>query len=570
MAFDGFVTKAIVDECDSLLKTGRISKIYQSTDSDILMQIRANGENRRLLISANFSFPRFHLTDYQWENPLEPPMFCMLLRKHCEGAIIEKISQVGMERIIHVDMRIRDELGDFNLRRLVVEIMGRHSNILLIDPEKNMILDGIHHVTPGVSRHRIVLPGRTYVAPPEQNKKNPLLVNKEEFIHSLDFNRGKIDKQLVEQFTGLSPLIAREIVHRAGLGGRDPLWSSFEQIMEQIRNGEYHPQIVKGDEKNVFSVVDLTHVSGETAAFSMISECIDRFYSGKAERDAVRQKALDLIRFTTNEIDKNKNKIQKLKDERSAALEADRYRLFGELLTAYMHQLKKGDTVAIVQNYYDEESQLMEIPMDPAKSPSENAQQYYKRYNKARTSLEFIEQQIGLANEEIKYFETIAQQLESASLSDLEEIREELVEGGYLRQRGRKNLKKKKNVKPVLDRYVSSEGIDLLVGKNNTQNEYLTNRLATSTDTWLHTKDIPGSHVVIRAREFSEQTLREAASLAAYFSKARGSNQIPVDYTLVKHVRKPAGAKPGFVIYDHQKTIFVNSDEGISQALGRK
>jgi len=570
MAFDGFVTKAVVDECNSLLKTGRISKIYQSTDSDILMQIRANGENRRLLISANFSFPRIHLTDQQWENPLEPPMFCMLLRKHCEGAIIEKISQVGMERIIHVDMRIRDELGDFKLRRLVVEIMGRHSNILLIDPEKNMILDGIHHVTPGVSRHRIVLPGRTYVAPPEQNKKNPLLVNKEEFIHSLDFNRGKIDKQLVEQYTGLSPLLAREIVYRAGLGGRDPLWSSFEQIMEQVRTGDYHPQIVKGNEKNVFSIVDLTHVSGEKVTFSTISECIDRFYSGKAERDAVRQKALDLIRFTTNEIEKNRNKIQKLEAERTAALEADHYRLYGELLTAYMHQLKKGDAVAVVQNYYEEESQLVEIPMDPAKSPSENAQQYYKKYNKARNSLEFIEQQIGLANEEIDYFETIAQQLESASLSDLEEIREELVEGGYLRLRGRKNLKKKKNAKPVLDRYVSSEGIELLVGKNNTQNEYLTNRLAASTDTWLHTKDIPGSHVVIRAKEFGEETLREAASLAAYFSKARGSNQIPVDYTLVKHVRKPAGAKPGFVIYDHQKTIYVNSNEGILQAVGRK
>jgi len=570
MAFDGFVTKAVVDECNSLLKTGRISKIYQSTDSDILMQIRANGENRRLLISANLSFPRIHLTDQQWENPLEPPMFCMLLRKHCEGAIIEKISQVGMERIIHVDMRIRDELGDFKLRRLVVEIMGRHSNILLIDPEKNMILDGIHHVTPGVSRHRIVLPGRTYVAPPEQNKKNPLLVNKEEFIHSLDFNRGKIDKQLVEQYTGLSPLLAREIVYRAGLGGRDPLWSSFEQIMEQVRTGDYHPQIVKGNEKNVFSIVDLTHVSGEKVTFSTISECIDRFYSGKAERDAVRQKALDLIRFTTNEIEKNKNKIQKLEAERTAALEADHYRLYGELLTAYMHQLKKGDAVAVVQNYYEEESQLVEIPMDPAKSPSENAQQYYKKYNKARNSLEFIEQQIGLANEEIDYFETIAQQLESASLSDLEEIREELVEGGYLRLRGRKNLKKKKNAKPVLDRYVSSEGIELLVGKNNTQNEYLTNRLAASTDTWLHTKDIPGSHVVIRAKEFGEETLREAASLAAYFSKARGSNQIPVDYTLVKHVRKPAGAKPGFVIYDHQKTIYVNSNEGILQAVGRK
>lgn len=562
MAFDGLVTKAVVHECKTLLETGRITKIYQPTETDIILQIRAGGENRRLLISANLTFPRMHITTESFPNPLEPPMFCMLLRKHCEGAIINSIVQIGMDRIIHINMKSRDELGDWKSRRLIIEIMGRHSNIILLDIERNLILDGIHHVTPGMSKHRVVLPGRIYVEPPEQEKKNPLTCTKEEFIRSLDYNTGKLDKQIVDQFSGISPLVAREILHRAELGSREYLWSTFSQMMEDLNANRYVPQTARKGEKTYFSVVELTHLE-DKQYFDTVFHCLEAFFSGKATRDAVRQKAHDLIRFVSNEWEKNHKKIGKLEETKKEAQEAEQFRLYGELLTAYMHELKKGDSVAKVINYYEEDAPVIEIPLDPLKTPSDNAQAYYRKYNKARNSLQILDEQIELAYKELHYFEGLIQQLEGASLHDIEEIREELREEGYLRYRGKKDTRKKKADKPHLEKYLSSEGIEILVGKNNRQNEYLTNRVAYSTDTWLHTKDIPGSHVVIRAKEFSEKTLQEAAMIAAYFSKARGSNQIPVDYTLIKHVRKPSGAKPGYVIYDHQKTLYVTSDEAL-------
>jgi len=566
MSFDGLVTKAVVHECSSLLTSGRISKIYQPTDTDIVMQIRANGENRRLLLSANLTFPRVHLTSEEFPNPVEPPMFCMLLRKHCEGAIIESIEQIGLERVVHINVRTRDELGDWKTRRIVIEIMGRHSNIILIDVEKNLILDGIHHVTPAMSKHRVVLPGRPYIEPPEQGKKNPLVCTEEEFIWSFDYNAGRLDKQLVDRFTGISPLVSREILFRAGIGGRTAFWQAFQDVMQEMNDNHYLPEIVKKGDQSYFSVLRLSHIeSQEIRTFGSISMCLQSFFSGKAERDAVRQKAHDLIRFVTNEVEKNQKKVSKLLQTRREAEEADQYRLYGELLTAYLHELKKGSASATVVNYYEEDAPPITIPLDPLKTPAENAQAFFKRYNKARNSIQAVEEQISLANQEIEYFEGIVQQLEGASLRDIQEIRDELVEGGYMRSRVRKDKKKKKPDKPVIEKYISSDGIEILVGKNNKQNEYLTNRLAHPSDTWLHTKDIPGSHVVIRAKEFSENTLLEAAKIAAYFSKARGSNQIPVDYTLIKHVKKPAGSKPGYVTYEQQKTIYVSSDESLAE-----
>ncbi|RXT15039.1 NFACT family protein [Ammoniphilus sp. CFH 90114] len=568
MAFDGLVTKSVVDECKKTIEGGRISKIYQPTETDIILQIRAGGENRRLLISASLTFPRVHLSDETFSNPTEPPMFCMLLRKHCEGAIIDRISQVGMERVIHLDMKVRDELGDWKTRRIIVEIMGRHSNIILLDVERNLILDGIHHVTPAMSTHRVVLPGRPYVAPPEQGKKNPLLCNKEQFIQSFDYNAGKLDKQIVDRFSGVSPLIAKEIVHRSPLGDRDKLWESFQNLMTDVRDGLYTPQIVTKGDKAYFSITDLTHLDGAKKEFETIHSCLQTFFERRAERDAVRQKAHDLIRFVSNERDKNEKKILKLEETRKEAQEADQLKLYGELITAYMHELKKGEHVARVVNYYDEEGSMIDIPLDPLKTPAENAQSYYRKYNKARNSLHVIEEQIELAEKELEYFDGLVQQLSYATLEDIAEIREELVEEGYLRFRGKKG--KKKPEKPHLEKYLSTDGIEILVGKNNKQNEYLTNRLAHPMETWLHTKDIPGSHVVIRSKEPTENTLKEAASLAAYFSKARGSNQIPVDYTLIKHVRKPSGSKPGYVIYEQQKTIYVSSDEELVRTLRQK
>jgi predicted ribosome quality control (RQC) complex YloA/Tae2 family protein len=567
MSFDGTVTKAVIDECQKWILKGRISKVYQPTDTDLILQIRSQGENKRLLLSANPTHPRMHFIQENVPNPTEPPMFCMLLRKYCEGAIIEEIKQIGMERVIHLDMRARDELGDLKTYRLIVEIMGRHSNLILLDVDRNLILDGINKVTPAMSRHRTVLPGREYIAPPEQNKFNPLVVNQETFISTLDFNAGKIDRQIVEHFEGISPLIAKEIVFRAELGNREKLWLAFSSVMTDIRDKHYHPQIVDNGERTYFSAIDLTHLTGRTYPFDSISECLEHYFFGKAKRDMVRQKAQDLLRFVSNEGDKNKKKLLKLEETLLEAENANQYQLYGELLTAYMHELKKGDKEATVVNYYDENAGMISIPLDPLKTPAENAQAYYRKYNKARNSQLAVNEQIQLTRVEIDYFENLLQQLENASLPDIEEIREELVEGGYIRNRSKKDLRKKKPTKPLLDAYLSSEGVPILVGKNNKQNDFLTNKFAAPTDTWLHTKDIPGSHVVIRAQEFSDQTLREAAMIAAYYSKARGSNQIPVDYTHIRHVKKPSGAKPGYVIYEHQKTIYVASDEQMVQKL---
>ncbi|RFB38047.1 Rqc2 family fibronectin-binding protein [Brevibacillus sp. VP] len=560
MAFDGLVTRAVVHEL-SMLVGARITRIHQPHPSDIVMQVRSTQGTLKLLISANPTYPRIHLTSEEFINPKEAPMFCMLLRKHCENGVIEAITQDGMERVIYVDLKSRDELGDTTRKRIVVEIMGRHSNIILLDVKTNMILDGIHHVSHGVSQYRQVLPGRAYVAPPAQNKLNPLTASEQDFVMSLQWNEGKLDKQLVERFSGLSPLIARELVSRAALPTRDAIWHEFSSFMQQMTLHRYEPVIETTSDKAAFSITSLTHLGvRETETFPSISECLQRFYEHKAMRDVVKQKVHDLLRLVTNEKNKNEKKIEKLRHSIEDAHEAERFRLYGELILSHMHQAKKGDTELIATNWYSENAETIVIPLDALKTPSENMQAYYKKYNKAKASLAFIAEQISLAEQEVIYLDGILVQLAHASLVEAEEIREELVEQGYLRNRNRRGSKKKKETAPALDTYYSSDGTALLVGKNNKQNEYLTNKLAASFETWLHTKDIPGSHVVIRSRTVSDQTLYEAAILAAYFSKAQQGSKVPVDYTLIRHVKKPSGAKPGYVTYEQQKTLFVTPD----------
>ncbi len=567
MSFDGVVTRAIVHELSKLVG-GRISRIHQPHHTDIVLQVRAQGENVKLLVSANPTYPRIHLTTEEFVNPQEAPMFCMLLRKHCEGGVIESVEQVDLERIIHIDVKTRDELGDTSRKRIVVEIMGKHSNIILLDPASNTILDSALHVTMAISQHRQVLPGRPYVFPPSQNKQHPLETTKDAFTAALDWNGGRLDKQLVDTFSGMSPLLAKEIVHRAGLATRDALWDAFSTVMAAVKRHNYHPVVVETPAKTYFSVVELTHLGdGRSTVYPTISSCLQSFYEVKALRDTVKQKVHDLIRIVTTERNKNEKKIEKLAQTLEDAKEAERFKLYGEFITAHMHQIKRGDTELVTVNWYDEAGGTITIPLDPLKTPSENLQAYYKRYNKAKNSLQVVQEQIAQAREEIAYLDGLLVQLDHASLKEAEEIREELVEQGYVRDRQKRGTKKKKEVRPELEAYTSSEGVEILVGKNNKQNDFLTNKLASSSDTWLHTKDIPGSHVVIRARQFSEQTLYEAAVLAAYFSKAKQGSQVPVDYTLVKHVKKPSGAKPGFCIYDQQRTLYVTPDETVVHKL---
>ncbi|WP_028611131.1 Rqc2 family fibronectin-binding protein [Paenibacillus harenae] len=569
MALDGIVTHAITQDLQRCVGA-RIHKIHQPTDHELVLGIRGSGMQGKLLLSANPTYPRVHWTTGSYVNPMEAPMFCMLLRKHCEGGVIESIKQIGRERIIHIDVKHRDELGDLSNKTIVIEIMGRHSNIILMDPVSGMIHDGIHHVTPAISSFRIVMPGSGYTSPPDQGKVDPLtLLHQQQFAEALRSSdeAAPLHKRLVETLSGFSPLLAKELAFRAQAGaesaGLNDLWSVFSRLMDEVREGRFIPTIKTeaSSGKAFFSITELTHIDGEASLFNNVSECLEAFYGDKAERDTVKQRAADLIRFVQNEKAKNVSKIGKLEDTLTGARDAEKYRVLGELLTAYMHRMKRGDHSITLINFYDEEQAEVTIELDPQLTPSDNAQRYFRRYTKHKNSLTVIAEQMEIARTEIQYFEALLQQLDNASLADIGEIRDELVEQGYMKERGRRGPKKKKPLRPALLCYTSSEGATVYVGKNNTQNEYLTNRLAAPSDTWLHTKDIPGSHVVIRGNDFGNATLEEAAMLAAHYSQARDSSSIPVDYTTIRHVRKPSGAKPGFVIYDNQKTLFITPDE---------
>lgn len=607
MALDGIVTRAITHELQACVGA-RIYKIHQPGPHDLVIQLRGGGVQGKLLVSANPTYPRIHFTEQSFINPLEAPMFCMLLRKHCEGAVIEAVRQVGNERIIHLDVRQRDELGDLSFKRIIIELMGKHSNIILVDAATEMIHDGIHHVTPMISSYRIVMPGTTYIAPPEQGKDDPLaiedgatfavalkqtadaLINPpipdEDSIHfgtvpkAADPASIAPGQLLVAAFSGLSPLLAKEIAHRstttAGASNTPLLngaihieenaarmWPAFREMMDQFRSNRYEPQLVTTSPsgKASFSVTALTHLAGEVSTYETVSQCLEAFYGDKAERDTIKQRVSDLIKFLQNERNKNAKKLDKLHETLEEAKDADKFRSLGELVTMNLHAIQRGDDVVETIDYYDEEQPIIQIALDPQLTPSQNAQRYFKKYTKYRNSLTIVAEQMERTTEEMAYLESLLQQLESASLSDIDEIRDELVEQGYMRSREKRGAKKRKPKQPALLCYTSSEGIPIFVGKNNTQNDFLTNKSSAPNDTWLHTKDIPGSHVVIRGTSFGDVTLEEAAMLAAHYSQAKSSSLVPVDYTLIRYVKKPSGAKPGYVIYDNQKTLFITPDE---------
>ncbi|MCM3237784.1 NFACT family protein [Heyndrickxia oleronia] len=556
MSFDGLFTRAMTKELADILKGGRINKIHQPYKNEMIMIIRANGKNHKLILSAHPSYARIQLTKEQHENPQEPSMFCMLLRKHLEGYLIEDIYQTELDRVVIFEIKGRNEIGDISYKQLYIEIMGRHSNIILVDKDRNMILDSIKHVPPAVNSYRSILPGQTYIAPPKQDKLNPLSASEDDILRTLDFNSGKIDKQIVEHFSGMSPLLAKEIVHNAGLANRVTIPQAFLSKMNELKQHNYLPSITSSTTKEAFYLLPITYLDGEVKSFETISEMLDRYYFGKAERDRVKQQGYDLERFIKNEKEKNESKIEKLKTTLIDAKNADQYQLYGELLTANLHLVKKGMEQIEVVNYYDEHAKTVNISLDPRKSPSANAQAYFSKYQKAKNAIGIVQEQIDKAAVEIQYFERLMQQMESASPKDIEEIRTELAEEGYIKLRQKRGTKNKSQ-KLTVEAYSSSDGTEILVGKNNKQNDFLTNKLAARDEIWLHTKDIPGSHVVIRSKNPSEETLLEAANLAAYFSKAKDSSSVPVDYTKVRNVKKPNGAKPGFVIYEQQQTVYV-------------
>ncbi len=553
MAFDGLFTISMTTELQQIV-TGRISKIHQPNAQEILMQVRAQGKNFKLLFSVHSSYSRIQITHETIDNPSSPPMFCMVLRKHLEGGIITAVRQHETDRIIVLEILGKNEIGDEITREIHMEVMGRHSNLLLIDPSRNLILESIKHLSPSMNSYRTILPGQPYISPPSQNKLNPLVYSEDlkNVILSVQDS-----KEIVEQISGFSPLHAKELLHRMdGVSDRLMIYKSF---MDEFEQGGIAKQIVEVNGKTYYSPNALTHLDGDKFNEQTLGNLLDRVYFAKAERDRVKQQAGDLERWLQNELNKLKLKMKKLQKDFEQAERLDTFQLYGELLMANAYAIEKGLSEVELVNYYDETQGTIVIPLDSRKTATQNAQSYYNRYTKAKTALLKIEQQFEITKEDIDYFELLLQQVMQASPTDIEEIREELMEQGLLKMRASK--KKKKPVKPTPEKYIASDGTEISIGKNNKQNDYVTFKLAKKSDTWLHTKDIPGSHVVIHSDKPSEIALSEAANLAAYYSKARESSSVPVDYTVVKQVKKPNGSKPGFVIYFEQTTLFVTPDE---------
>lgn len=562
MAYDGLFTKKMVESIQFLV-SGRIHKINQPENDTILMVIRQNRKNHQLLLSIHPSFSRMHITTKKYDNPFEPPMFARVFRKHLEGGIIKAIRQIGNDRRIEIDIESKDEIGDTIYRTVILEIMGKHSNLLLVD-DNYKIIEGFKHLTPNTNQYRTVMPGFKYEAPPTQNKLNPFNITGEEALKYVDFNSGKIAKQLLNTFEGFSPLITNEIVNRYQFMTTETLPKAYDEVINQTLKTPvpiFHKNHETGKED--FYFMKLKQFHDDMVEYASLHELLERYYDARGERERVKQRANDLVRFVQQQSQKYQHKLSKLIDEYESAKDKDKQQLYGELITANIYRINQGDDAVTVLNYYTNEE--ITIPLNPTKSPSVNAQYYYKQYNRMKTRERELDHQIHLTRENIDYFANIEQQLEHITVDEIDDIRDELAEQGFMKQR--KNIKKKKNDKIQLQTYISTDGDTILVGKNNKQNDYLTNRKAQKSHIWFHTKDIPGSHVVILNDAPSEETIKEAAMLAGYFSKAGNSGQIPVDYTEIRNVHKPSGAKPGFVTYDNQKTLFATPDYDKIQSM---
>lgn len=568
MAFDGIVLHALTNELRTQLLHGRINKIYQPTKNELIFTIRNNRKNYSLLFSIHPVYARMHLTEQSYTNPEEPPMFCMVLRKHLQGAVITNISQFGLERIVQIDVQGRNEIGDQTDKTFMIELMGKHSNIILLNDAKEHIVTCMKLVSSAQNRFRTLLPGSLYTLPPAQDKLDILQTEPAQIVKKLDFNTGQLDRQLMQHVAGISLPVAKEIVHEANLGDMQAYENSLLALKNRIEQNEIEPAIYDGD-KSDYHVIPLHFWKTNKQLYPSVSDMLEAFYRTKADRDRVKQVANDMYRKIRNNLAKVERKIVIHEKSLKQAARANKQQHYGELLTAHMHLITRGDASIDVVDYYDPDGNTVTIPLQQDKTPSENAQLYFKRYRKLITAQKKAAIEKKLALEEKVYLENILQQLDVATDQDVEEIREELQAEGILKRKSSKKQKKKRH-QPKPEHYIASDGTSIFVGKNNLQNEYVTHRLAKKEHIWLHTLDIPGSHVVIQSENPSEETLLEAAQLAAYFSKGRDSASVPVDYTKIKYVKKPSGAKPGFVTYTDQKTLFVTPKEAFIAKLEKR
>ena len=582
MPFDGIVTKCIVNELNGLLSGGRIDKVFQPEYDEVVMLIRSKGQNYRLVASANASYPRLHITSTTKENPQIAPVFCMLMRKHVQGGHLIDITFNDYERIITLNIESVNEMGDLSVKSLVIEIMGKHSNIILLNSD-GKIIDAVKHVDSDISSVREIMPARPYSLPPAQDKISPEKVNVDTLFDNATQTKN-IETLLLSSIKGFSPYICREICSMADVSPKaqldaissfDSLKTSLATVLKSIEACDFKPCIVYQDEA-MYKPTDFYCLPPKQypyyKEYELMSLALDEYYSTKDTIERLSQKKGDIVKLVKNCIDRCEKKLSIQQDKLRDVADRDKLQLYGELITANIYCIPKGTKIATVSNYYSENGENIDIPLDENKTPQENAQRYFRQYSKAKSTYTNTVQQLEDSMNELNYLESVKTMLDNCvSTQEIEEIRQELAESGYAKTSVKNN--KKKQPKPSEPHeFISSDGFTILVGKNNRQNDTLTLKTAASSDIWLHTKNIPGSHVIIRTdrREITDKTLFEAAVLCAYHSSAKLSANVPVDYTTVKNVKKPSGAKPGMVIYENFKTINVTPSEEQIRALQRK
>ena len=570
MAFDGITVAALVQELRDNLTGGRIAKIAQPEPDELLLTIKTPAGQRKLYISASASLPLIYLTDENKLSPMTAPNFCMLLRKHIGNGRITSISQPRLERIISLHIEHLNELGDLCEKKLIIEIMGKHSNIIFCD-DKDMILDSIKHVSAQMSSVREVLPGRTYFIPDTMEKSDPLSVNEKKFLDTLKEKPVPLGKAIYTSFTGISPVIAEDICFLAGLDSQLPaseldedtllhLFRQFSYYMDDIRGYHFHPCIYyDGTSPKDFGAVALSHFSNYTKQeFTSISEVLNTYYATKNTLTRIRQKSADLRHVVQTALERNRKKYDLQNKQLKDTENREKYKVYGELIHTYGYNLAPNSKELTALNYYTNEE--ITIPLDPTLTPAENAQKYFNKYNKQKRTFEALTALIQETADDIHYLESISNALDIAlTEADLIQIKEELMQTGYVR---RKYTKKKEKITSRPMHYISSDGYHMYVGKNNLQNEELTFSFAKGNDWWFHAQGAPGSHVIVKTGgdELPDRTFEEAGRLAAYYSKNRGSDKVEIDYVEKKHVKKPNGSKPGFVVYYTNYSLVIDSD----------
>lgn len=555
MAFDACVVKCFAHQAKSTLQDARIDKIHQPQKDELFISLRGAHGGIKLYISANPSYPRIYFTDEKVENPTEPPMFCMLLRKHIGSGKIKSIYQLGFERILVFEIECKNELMEITTKKLIVEIMGKHSNIILTDDD-NVIIDSIKRIDISTSSVRQILPSLHYKTPPEQDKINPLTCDYDDLPEYVS----DPESYIMANFYGISKLTAREIAY---LSAASPFNKVMRDIFTKISKNAFSPCVIYSADGNPldFSAVDITQYGSSFKKYTSdsISEVSEKYYSEKALNLRLSQFSAVLAKLVNNNIERCKKKLAIFNQQLLDSAKRDKFKMYGELITSNLYRIEHGDTSVFVENYFEEGMPLIEIKLDESISPAKNAQKYFTKYNKAKTAEEQAHIQIKSATEELQYLESVYDELQRArSYSEIAEIKDELIQEGYISSTT--SSKKKKAAVSSPEKY-DYEGYTIYVGKNNKQNDYLTLKIAKSNDLWFHTKNIPGSHV-IAVKQFDEEipdrVILKAAELAAIHSKAKGGAKTPIDYTTVKNVKKPGGAKPGMVIYDNYNTLYIN------------